>query len=333
MAATDIPQRLPTRALRLETRDPDALAAVQPERARTYHQIAPGAFQGSVIEQSFGSAGLLWEQWSCGMRVRCNRPGGYTGFAVPTGARAIWCGAALAPGTLLRVDGAWEMTSFGPLELVCFAVDGAALETVAAQLAGGEPPPARAGNAALRGAHVGWLRHRLLRLLRVVESAASDPATVGAASAHLLHLAAALERAGDARPERLPTPSRRRAAVARVEEYLEARRGERIAIPTLCGVAGVSERTLEYAFREQLGMTLVRYLKVRRLNQVQRALREAEPGSTNVTQVALQWGFLDLGRFAGEYRALFGELPSQTLRCAGEPARRLQCDGPRGRHG
>jgi AraC family ethanolamine operon transcriptional activator len=46
---------------------------------------------------------------------------------------------------------------------------------------------------------------------------------------------------------------------------------------------------------------------------VRRELRAAEPGTARVTDVAMRWGFWQLGRFAVEYRALFGERPSQTL--------------------
>jgi len=37
----------------------------------------------------------------------------------------------------------------------------------------------------------------------------------------------------------------------------------------------------------------------------------AEP--TTVTEVAIRFGFGELGRFASEYRAKFGENPSETL--------------------
>jgi len=46
---------------------------------------------------------------------------------------------------------------------------------------------------------------------------------------------------------------------------------------------------------------------------VRRALREADPSSASVTAVGTRFGFWELGRFAVEYQALFGESPSATL--------------------
>jgi AraC family ethanolamine operon transcriptional activator len=74
----------------------------------------------------------------------------------------------------------------------------------------------------------------------------------------------------------------------------------------------VGERTLEIVFRESYGLTPVRYLKLRRLEGTRRALTRTEHG--NVTDVALEFGFWHLGHFAADYKALFGEAPSQTLR-------------------
>ena len=56
-----------------------------------------------------------------------------------------------------------------------------------------------------------------------------------------------------------------------------------------------------------------RYLVLRRMNQARRALRAARPGTVTVTDVAMRYGFWQLGRFAVEYHTLFGESPSATL--------------------
>lgn len=87
-------------------------------------------------------------------------------------------------------------------------------------------------------------------------------------------------------------------------------------VPEICKAIGVSERSLRSCCQEHLGMGPKRYLALRRLHQVQRALRTAAPEAATVTEVAMRYGFWQLGRFAVEYRARFGEPPSATLRRA-----------------
>ena len=52
------------------------------------------------------------------------------------------------------------------------------------------------------------------------------------------------------------------------------------------------------------------------MNAVRRALASSDPRQTRVADIAMHYGFWELGRFAGAYRAMFGELPSATLRRA-----------------
>ena len=102
--------------------------------------------------------------------------------------------------------------------------------------------------------------------------------------------------------------------VKAVESYALARIDEQLHVSDLCRAAGVSERTLEYAFKETLGLTPVAYLIRLRLHQVRRALLAATQGSATVSAVALDWGFWHFGEFSRAYRECFGELPSDTLR-------------------
>jgi AraC-like DNA-binding protein len=99
----------------------------------------------------------------------------------------------------------------------------------------------------------------------------------------------------------------------RFRRAVEQNSDEPLYIPELCTAIGVSAGTLRNCCREQLGMSPKRYLLLRRMHLARRALRDSAPAATTVTEIATRYGFWQFGRFAGEYRSLFGELPSATL--------------------
>jgi AraC-like DNA-binding protein len=103
-------------------------------------------------------------------------------------------------------------------------------------------------------------------------------------------------------------------AVQLVEDYALSHPDERLHVTDLCEAAGVSERTLQYAFKEVLGMTPMAYLTRLRLHRVRQSLRTATHGTTTVTVEALRHGFWHFGDFSRAYKECFGELPSDTLR-------------------
>ena len=85
----------------------------------------------------------------------------------------------------------------------------------------------------------------------------------------------------------------------------------------LAAAVGVSQRTLEYAFQDQFGVTPAVYLRLHRLNAAHRELSESDPGIATVTQIALSWGFSHPGRFSQAHQKLFGETPSSILQGSG----------------
>ena len=81
----------------------------------------------------------------------------------------------------------------------------------------------------------------------------------------------------------------------------------------LAMAVGVSQRTLNYAFQNILGITPYSYLQIHRMNAAHRELALADPRVSAVIDIALRWGFGHAGRFSMMHRKLFDELPSETL--------------------
>jgi AraC-like DNA-binding protein len=108
----------------------------------------------------------------------------------------------------------------------------------------------------------------------------------------------------------------RHPVMRRFEHFLEENPDHPIYVPEVCAAIGVSGRTLRARCEEHLGMGPHRYLWLRRMNFARKALAMADPTAASVTTIALDHGFGELGRFSVQYRELFGESPSATLRNA-----------------
>ncbi|MGK5678981.1 AraC family transcriptional regulator [Actinoplanes sp. URMC 104] len=106
-------------------------------------------------------------------------------------------------------------------------------------------------------------------------------------------------------------PAVLRRATAFIEEHAE----ESLTVGLIAAAAGVGVRGLQTAFRRHLDITPMGYLRRVRLDRVHRELLTGNPADgVTVQETARRWGFVNLGRFAAEYRAEYGRTPSQTLR-------------------
>jgi len=109
---------------------------------------------------------------------------------------------------------------------------------------------------------------------------------------------------------------RHKTVIARFEEFLAANSDRALYLAEICESIGVAERTLRATCEEHLGMGPIRFLTLRRMHLVRRALLQADPSKSTVTRIVTDHGFWELGRFSVSYRALFGESPSETLQSA-----------------
>lgn len=100
--------------------------------------------------------------------------------------------------------------------------------------------------------------------------------------------------------------------IGRALDLIDARLDQAILLSDLCEAAGVSGRTLNAVFRDQLEMSPHQYIMVRRLHGVHAAIRSATPEDT-VSEICGRFGIWDFGRFARAYRSRFGMAPSRML--------------------
>jgi len=114
----------------------------------------------------------------------------------------------------------------------------------------------------------------------------------------------------------------------KAREFLAARAQRPVYLAELCAAVGVPERTLRDIFQTLLGVSPLKFLQLRRMRQARGALQQATTHTQSVKAVALDCGFWELGRFAVEYKRLFGESPSATLAAEPKPSARANNDGP-----
>jgi AraC family transcriptional regulator, ethanolamine operon transcriptional activator len=110
------------------------------------------------------------------------------------------------------------------------------------------------------------------------------------------------------------SPCFRRESVKRVQGYIEANLREPLSLGEICQAAGASCRTLFYGFQDIMGLSPKAFLRARRLNAVRRELLQSEAAVSTIFDLASNWGFWHMGQFGRDYKAMFGELPSETLK-------------------
>jgi AraC-like DNA-binding protein len=114
--------------------------------------------------------------------------------------------------------------------------------------------------------------------------------------------------------ERSPSLNRRVAAVRVCETYMREHLDKTVTLVDLSETSGLRLRSLINAFQAVTGFSPMAYFKRERLSGVRQALQRPHPARIRVIDVATAWGFWHMGHFTADYREMFGESPSETLR-------------------
>jgi len=241
-------------------------------------------------------------------------------FPIDGGASPVWGGTeirrgeiiAFGPGQRLHAktlgSSHWGLIQVPEQQLAQYgrALNGARF--VVPPVARWRPPPAVARQ--LRSLH-----RAAIRMAEARAGALTDLQAAHGLEQQLLQ--ALIECLSEGAEEETATGRRHRDVLARFEARLVAEPSAGIA--DICAALGVSQRSLRECCKEHLGMGPRSYRHLRGMQQVHRALRNGNLDGASVSEVARRHGFHALGRFATNYRALYGELPSVTLRRASRP--------------
>jgi AraC-like DNA-binding protein len=202
----------------------------------------------------------------------------------------------------------------GDLRLVNLKVPCAALDEAWRSMMGGLPDePLRFLQLAPGGSGPALL---LARLVQRLDDAPAYPAPYAAMierrlqEATLLELLLAWPHSHSAWLER---PMATRGSTERALAFIHAHADEVLTLAQIADAAGVGVRALVRGFERRIGLSPMRYLLRLRLDRVRADLLDAGPNAS-VTDIALRWGFGNLGDFAARYRERFGELPRESLR-------------------
>ncbi len=315
--------------------DADAQAQAQPDWALRYQQLSGGAFSGHVHHIDLPGLRLVREDSNRSLHQQGALGRSSIGLALPLAQQgtARFSGQPVPTGSMMVGRGdTLDLVTTPKFSLIAVVVDESLLQPLwqhmyqkptAAWLNQQRVLPARA-------AAVQVVQQMHLQLMQRLARQAGQVGPVGQAgppqaqqpppSPHtvLQWRDALLMEWIEALPEQMHGDHRlalqhRRQLVRRALDLMQAHAQEPLSILQLCQALGTSRRLLNYAFADLLGTSPLKYSTALRLAQVRRTLQQ---GSTTVAQAASEWGFWHLGQLARDYRALFGELPSQTLRTA-----------------
>ena len=314
---------LDTHIHRLESRDFEEMEQTLGDWDHRYRQVGAGAFRGQLLLTEVGSLGIFRNRWERAIHYQGVAPKGTVALGVTlvqTG-EGRWMGQpATIDDVLVQPQGAEAEYISAPLwDSVVLAIPEADLLERMADLTEADPVDMlrRPSLAHLTRQMSAQVREACTAYLRLAEQSLAKPDTpsplpeMAESTVELMARALVSSRLSN---DQKKSGRRQRQLIAHSVNYCHDREEQSIRINALCRHLGVSERTLRYAFQNRTGMAPLTFLKGQRLNRVYRALRQSDPAARLIKQVAQDNGFSHLGQFSHDYKQLFGEAPSKTLK-------------------
>lgn len=275
---------------------------VTPGWVQQYQQMSPGHFSGVIRYLDLEGVQVYEERMNTRVEQNFNAPTGSLVFCFDGSDNALYVLNGESRNIWITPENYREVAVvFGPQFIQRHGLDIARLEGLfMAPL-----------NSLQNALFSRWLSSTLTRL-----SQTFDPPSREALTGQLLedclfildHACVGLDQTS------LLRRTDERSVMARIGEWAADVPDETLNGVELARVAGVSLRQLQQTFKTFTGMCPAQWLRLRRLNSAHRELLRKSAHDTTVAEVAMNWSFWHLGRFSNSYRALFKELPSETLK-------------------
>jgi len=295
--------------------------ALVPESV-TWTQMEPGSFEADRRIVRLDATRIGWYSSNLGFKLDASlQPGTFViGMLASRSTCARWFGAGVDEAHVAATGKSIRLITTGPSTFLSVTVDERRLAHEFPNSPDARTLLENAGDALLERSepfakrlryYLRWLSRdstkssgflRLVRARKMAERAL------------IPLLADALAGHNGTTTERPPSLSRRVAAVRVCETYMREHLDKTVTLEDLSETSGLRLRSLINAFQAVTGFSPMAYFKRERLSGVRQALRRPHPARTRVIDVATAWGFWHMGHFTADYREMFGESPSETLR-------------------
>jgi len=303
------------------TDDADCLARSISGWSQDYEQLKAGHFQGSLSELCFGDAQLFLEQTSHALRQVCTVPADYVWFGLPQSEdRCVRInGVAVQSGRIALHRGGtnFELVTPDALQFWGIVVKESVLMNYARQFECEDWLADVLGRPVLDVSEA--KKHAVQRNCHEILHHPRQTITLPAPLSQSLSdnaLSALFYLFHDAKPvfdDRNSSRQRHR-LVERADAYVRSRSDRQVTVSELCTALACSRRALQIGFQEVLGVSPHAYMRAVSLNGVRSHLKNAESAYDSVQDAAAAYGFWHMSQFAVDYRELFGERPSDTLK-------------------
>ncbi|EJM31224.1 helix-turn-helix domain-containing protein [Pseudomonas sp. GM25] len=267
-----------------------------------YQQMSPGHFAGQIRYLDLQGVEVYEEQMNTRVEQNFSAPEGSLAFCFDRSDNALYLLNEESRNIWITPENYQEIAVvFGPEFVQRNGLDVARLEGLfMAPL-----------NGAQNGLFSRWLSSTLTKLSQTLDQPSKEALTQQLLEDCLFILdnaSVCLDGGG------LQRRAEERITLKRVGEWAADSPEETLNLLELSRVAGVSLRQLQQTFKAYTGMSPSHWLRLRRLNSARRELLKRSQADTTVAEVAMNWSFWHLGRFSSSYRAMFKELPSETLK-------------------